>query len=465
MISRDLFPPGFLWGAASAAYQVEGSSGPDERGRVAWDAFLAAGRGFRGDTGLIAADHIRNLDGDLDMLARLGVNSYRFSISWARVMPDAKTPSPHGLDFYERLVDGLLARDITPMATLYHMDLPQELAAVNGWAKRDTSFAFADYAGHVVGRLGDRVKLWATVNEPYFEALLSHYDGSWPPGGRDLGEAVAALHHLLLGHGLAVTAARSAAPRAIDIGLVNSYSPNVPASERQLDIDAAARADAHTSRFVLDPLFLARYPDEVVAYHTARGTFGAVRDGDLGIIATPTDYLGVNYYQRRHVVNLEQSEAAVQAVPDGYALRYFTDLGISENVPAGFELSSMGQPIEPVGLTEALCQIHARYGAVPLYVTECGVALADYVDPEGRVNDEVRERFLHGHFQATARAIASGVDVRGFYVWGLLDNLEWNLGYAPRFGLVYVDFATQIRYPKRSYEWLRGFLAGSDGTG
>ncbi len=459
MISRDLFPPGFLWGAASAAYQVEGSSGPDERGRVAWDDFLAAGHGFRGDTGLIAADHIRNLEGDLDLLAQLGVNSYRFSISWARVMPDARTPSPQGLDFYERLVDGLLARGITPMATLYHMDLPAELAPVGGWSNRDTSYAFAEYAGHVVGRLGDRVKLWATVNEPYFEAWLSHYDGAWPPGGRNLGEAVAALHHLLLGHGLAVTAARAAAPGAIDVGIVNSYSPNVPATERQADIDAAARADAHTTRFVLDPLFLGRYPEEVVAYHTERGTFGAVRGGDLGIIATPTDFLGVNYYQRRHVVNLDRPEDAVQAVPDGYALRYLTELGISENVPAGFELSSMGQAIEPVGLTEALSQIRDRYGSVPLYVTECGVALADYVDPEGRVNDEVRERFLQTHFQAVADAISAGVDARGFYVWGLLDNLEWNLGYAPRFGLVFVDFATQRRYPKRSYEWLRGFVA------
>jgi beta-glucosidase len=459
MTKAPSFPPGFLWGAASAAYQVEGASGPEERGRVGWDAYLAAGRGFRGDTGETAADHIARVEEDLDLLARLGVDSYRFSVAWARVMPDSRTAAPRGLDFYERLVDGLLERGITPLATLYHMDLPEARTEAGGWANRDTALAFADYAAHVVGRLGDRVELWATVNEPYFEAWLSHYDGSWPPGGRDLGEAVSALHHLLLGHGLAVGACRAASPRPIRIGLVNSCSPSVPGTGSEADVLAAARVDAHTTRFVLDPLFLGRYPQEVLDYHNERGSLGAIRDGDLETISTPADYLGVNYYQRRHVVALQRPEQAAHAVPDGYALRYLTDLGTSEVVPAGLERSAMGLPIEPSGLSEILGQITERYGTIPLYVTECGLALADYVNPEGRVNDEERVRFLDGHIAAAADAIEAGVDLRGFYVWSLLDNLEWNLGYAPRFGLVYVDFATQTRYPKRSFEWYREFLA------
>jgi len=459
------FPPGFLWGVATSAYQVEGASGPAERGEVAWDSFLADGKRLRGDTGTTAADHIRHLDLDLDLLGHLGVGAYRLSISWARVMHDGRTPAAQGLDFYDRLVDGLLDRGITPMATLYHMDLPASIGR-GGWAERDTAELFADYAAHVVGRLSDRVTLWATVNEPYAESWLGHHDGAWPPGETSAARAVASLHHKLLGHGLAVQAARTASRRTIQLGLVNSYEPCLAASHREEDVHAAFLLDAHSNRFVLDPLLLGSYPDEVVAYHEPRG-LDAVRDGDLDIIATATDFLGVNYYARRHVASLATGSATHltphRDVRDGYQLRYMTDLGVADVVPPGLPRSAIGRPVEPAGLTEALTQITARYGRIALYITENGICLNDYVNPDKHVNDDPRIEFLENHIAAAAKAIESGVDLRGYFVWSLLDNLEWHLGYGPRFGLVYVDFATQTRYPKKSYAWFREFLSDAKG--
>jgi beta-glucosidase len=449
-----------VWGAATSAYQIEGGVDADGRGPSIWDTFAAAGRA-RGDTGEVAADHRRRMADDVALLAELGLPAYRFSIAWPRVQPDGRgAPSASGLDFYRALVDELLAHDIEPFVTLYHWDLPQALEDAGGWPERDTAGRFGDYADIVGRALGDRVRHWTTVNEPWCAAMLGYAAGAHAPGRRDPGAAVAAAHHLLLGHGLAVDALRDqvrtgahaggdasrggADPRPA-IGITLNPYPVVAAGDDEADHDAARRIDGIANRLWYDAVLRGRYPDDVLDDLTAVSDLAHIRDGDLAQISRPVDALGLNYYRRYHVRHEPGASASPSPWPGS------PDVAFAE---AGGSPTSNGWAVEPPGLYEALARLSSDYDPPPLYVHENGGAFADQVDDDGRVRDNDRIAFLDAHLRAGHDAIAAGIDLRGFFVWSLLDNFEWAEGYAQRFGIVHVDFATQRRVPKDSARWL-----------
>jgi beta-glucosidase len=437
------FPNGFLWGAATAAYQIEGAVAEDGRGPSIWDSFAhTPGKVRHGDTGDIACDHYHRLDADLDLLSWLGVGAYRFSVAWPRVQPEGRGPAnQRGLDFYRRVLDGLHARDIAPMVTLYHWDLPQALQDKGGWGARDTAAYFADYVALVAERLGDGVAYWVTLNEPWCSAFVGHLEGRHAPGQSDEATALAAAHHLLLGHGRAVAALR-AAGGAAQVGIALNLSDPHPASNSEADVRAAAIVDGNENRWFLDPLFRGSYPADMIDYHRAVSDLEFVRDGDLELIAAPLDYLGLNYYEQ-HVVS---------AGPGGL-LR-----GAVKHLPEGPRTAG-DIAVRPDGLVRILRRLKAAYTDLPLYVTENGAAFDDYVDPEGGVDDDERVAFLDGHLQAASEALADGVDLRGYFVWSLLDNFEWAEGYSKRFGIVYVDYRTQDRILKASAHWYRNLIA------
>jgi beta-glucosidase len=438
------FPPGFLWGAATAAYQIEGATTEDGRGESIWDRFShTSGTIADGTTGDVACDHYHRSAADMDLMAELGLNAYRFSIAWSRIYPDGYGRlERRGLDFYERLVDGLLERGISPMATLYHWDLPQALQdAGGGWVARDTASQFTDYAATVFDVLGDRVDRWITMNEPWVAAFVGYLDGRHAPGVRDLASAIRAAHHMLLGHAGAVDAFRAAGRRG-EIGITLNLNPIDPGTDREEDIRAAALADGNLNRWFLDPLFRGAYPADLVDHYTSLGAdFDAVRPGDLEAIARPIDLLGVNYYFR----------ARAKAVPDG--LGWDVDRGTADE-----ETTFVGWRIDPTGLEDLLARLRTDYPAIPTYITENGIALADDVGVDG-VHDPRRIDYLERHLAACERAIAAGTDLRGYFVWSLLDNFEWALGYGPRFGIVYVDYETQVRIPKASARWYANVIA------
>jgi beta-glucosidase len=449
------FPAGFVWGAATSAYQIEGGVGADGRGPSIWDTFTAAGHA-RGDTGAVAADHRRRMADDVALLAELGLPAYRFSIAWPRVQPDGRgAPSASGLDFYRSLVDELLAHDIEPFVTLYHWDLPQALEDAGGWPERDTAGRFADYADIVGRALGDRVRHWTTVNEPWCAAMLGYAAGAHAPGRRDPGAAAAAAHHLLLGHGLAVDALRDQVRTGVHapgdaslgggdaqpaIGITLNPYPVVAAGDDEADHDAARRIDGIANRL---------WYDAVLDDLTAVSDLAHIRDGDLAQISRPVDALGLNYYRRYHVRHEPGASASPSPWPGS------PDVAFTE---AGDSPTSNGWAVEPPGLYEALTRLTCDYDPPPLYVHENGGAFADRVDDDGRVRDPDRIAFLDAHLRAGHDAIAAGIDLRGFFVWSLLDNFEWAEGYAQRFGIVHVDFATQRRVPKDSARWLAGVV-------
>jgi beta-glucosidase len=427
------FPDRFLWGVATSAYQIEGAVAADGRGPSIWDTFShKPGAILHGDTGDIAADHYHNLDDDLDLIARLGIPAYRFSIAWPRVQPDGRGPvNRRGIDFYRRLLAGLRERQIEPLVTLYHWDLPQALDDDGGWLNRDTADRFADYTTTVVDELDDLAMRWITLNEPWCSAFLGYYEGRFAPGHRNYGEALTAAHHLLLAHGLGVAAVRAASPAA-EVGITVNLADIVPASIS--DREAAERADLEENRLFLDPVSHGRYPDDVGDV-LANPTI--VRDGDLETISAPLDFFGLNYYVRETI-------AADPTEPNR---------GWRRIPPAG-TLTSKGDGIEPGGLTKILLRVANEYTRdVPIYITENGAPFNDYVDPTGHVNDSERIDYLHAHFQAAHAALDAGIDLRGYFVWSLLDNFEWDSGYSMRFGLVFVDYSTQRRIPKASAEW------------
>jgi beta-glucosidase len=435
------FPDGFQWGAATAAYQIEGAVAEDQRGRSIWDTFShTPGAVYRGDTGDIACDHYHRWESDLDLLADLGVRSYRFSVAWPRVQPLGYGAfNPAGLSFYDRLVDGLLARGIAPMLTLYHWDLPQGLQDRGGWANRETADRFAEYAAHVHAALGDRVGQWLTLNEPYCSAFVGHLEGRHAPGIRDEATAVSTVHHLLLAHGKAVQALR-AAGRGDGVGITCNLTSPHPASDRDEDVAAHRRLDLHENRMFLDPLFYGKYPDDSGEYYRGITDFSFVRDDDLKIIGLPVDYFGINYYER-HLVQADPADPVRgwRRVPDPNP-------------------TAVGIGVHPNGLRELLNRVAREYTSLPLYVTETGIALHDYVDPEGQVNDIERIAFYDGHLRAVHAAISDGVDVRGIAPWSLMDNYEWAWGYGYRFGMTYVDYRTQTRIPKASFGWYRDVI-------
>jgi beta-glucosidase len=436
------FPPGFAFGAATAAYQIEGATDEDGRLPSIWDTFSRVpGAVVHGDTGAIACDHYHRVEADLDLLAELGLTAYRFSIAWPRIIPDGTgTVNQKGLDFYARLVDGLHARAIKPAATLYHWDLPQPLQDAGGWANRDTVQHFCDYAQVVLDRLGTVVPMWVTVNEPFCAAMIGHLEGRHAPGVTDLASALAAAHHLLLAHGLAVGIVRRSAPDA-RVGITHLFSDLSAASESAADSDATRRLDGYENRWFLEPVVRGSYPADMLDWYGRQVPIDFIRPGDMQEVAAQADFLGVNYYETKTVA-ADPSEPYHQA----------------RVIPATGRLTAGGLDVRPAGLRRILHRVR-DHTPMPLYVTENGAAFHDYIDPEGDVEDLERVSYLTDHFGATLEAIRAGVDVRGYFVWSLLDNFEWADGYSRRFGLVYVDFGTQARIPKASARWYQRLIA------
>lgn len=431
-------PQDFVWGAATSSYQIEGAVDVDGRGESIWDVFShAPGRVKGGDTGDVACDHYHRWIEDIELIARGGFGAYRFSVAWPRIMPvGAGAIEPRGLDFYERLVDGLLARNIAPWLCLYHWDLPQALQDKGGWIKRDTAQRFADYARVVVKRLGDRVMHWATFNESNIHALFGHGVGEHAPGMKGLPSMLAAMHHQNLAHGLAVAALRSERDD-LRIGTILSLQPARPSSEADQDRRATERFDAMWNGAGLDPLLRGAYPAAVAADFAP-----FVADGDLAVIRRPLDFLGVNYYAPMYVAD----------APGSLFGAWFGA------VPAATPLTDMGWPIDAAGLAEELSSLGRQYGDLDLYVTENGACFDDTVGADGVVHDDKRIDYLREHVAAVQRAVAVGVRLRGYFVWSLLDNFEWAEGYRRRFGVIRVNFATLRRTPKASFAYLAGIM-------
>jgi beta-glucosidase len=440
------FPPGFLFGAATAAFQIEGAASEDGRTPSIWDTFCRMpGKVHHGDDADIACDHYHRLEADLDLIASLGLNAYRFSIAWPRVMPDGgSSVNRRGLDFYRRLVAGLLERGVKPMATLYHWDLPQALQDLGGWRNRDTALRLAEFAGVAGDALRDEVAFWVTLNEPWCSAFVGHLEGRHAPGEQNLQAALEAAHHLLLGHGFATQALRAAGVTG-EVGVTLNLSDVHAGSDSDEDVAAATRIDGNENRWFLDPLHRGAYPQDMLDWYAARADVDALRADDLATIAAPLDFFGVNYYEQHHVI----------ADPDEpvHAARK-----LSQQPP----VTDVGLPIRPGALAAILRRVAREYTDLPLHVTENGAAYNDYVDPDGDVDDVERVNYLEQHFRAVGETIADGVDVRGYFVWALMDNFEWALGYSRRFGMVFVDFGTQRRIPKASAHWYRELIASQE---
>jgi beta-glucosidase len=435
------FPDAFVWGAATASYQVEGAVDIDGRGPSIWDTFCRVpGAIAGGDTGDVACDHYRRYPEDIALMSGIGLGAYRFSIAWPRIQPEGSGPAnQQGLDHYRRVVDELLRHDVVPYVTLYHWDLPQALQDRGGWPDRDTAHRFADYAGLVHDALGDVVKHWITVNEPKVSSHAGYGSGIHAPGIQDLQQRNRAAHHLLLAHGLGLQVLRSGRRHpGQEVGITLDISPVVPASDSPEDAAASRRVDGDGHRLFLDPLLRGAYPADVVEQLGGQREFDFVREGDLASIGAPVDFLGINYYRRLHVKAAATGHLRAEVVlPDG--------------VPA----TAVDWPVEPDGLREVLVGLRDSYpGMPPLFITENGAAYDDQVAADGTVDDPLRVDYLHRHLHALHDAIAAGVDVRGYFVWTLLDNFEWAEGFAKRFGIIYVDFTDQRRTVKSSGDWL-----------
>ncbi|RZJ13724.1 MAG: beta-glucosidase [Rubrivivax sp.] len=431
------FPPDFVWGVATSSFQIEGAAFEDGKGESIWDRFCKQpGAIADASNGEVACDHFHRLEQDLDLIASLGVNAYRFSIAWPRVQALGHGEfNPKGLDFYERLVDGLKKRGIQAWATLNHWDLPQGLQDRGGWNDRDTVHRFVDYARHVQARLGDRLAGITTHNEPWVVATLGHDKGIFAPGIKSRKVAAQVSHHLLLSHGLGVQALRADGAKA-QLGIVLNLSSTVPATAMPADIAAAKLADSHSRRWYADPLFKGHYPDDALADLGADAP--VVQPGDMANIAVPMDYLGINFYTR----------SVISASGEDWNAK-----------GRGLAVSDMDWEVYPQGLTDLLVQMHHDYAKLPpMFVTENGGAFPDKIANNGRVQDDDRIGYLKGHIAAVASAMQQGVNMGGYMVWSLLDNFEWASGYAKRFGIVHVDYHTQARTPKASADWYRQLL-------
>ncbi len=446
------FPPVFLWGAATSSYQVEGATREDGRGPSIWDQFAATpGKIYQGQTGDIASDHYHRMQDDVNLMAAMGLSAYRFSIAWPRILPEGVGKvNPPGLDFYDRLVDALLAKGITPVATLYHWDLPLPLHERGGWLNRETVSAFADYAELVARRLGDRVDWWITHNEPWVAAYLGYGVGIHAPGMRDVHASVVAGHHLLLSHGLALPRLRAHLRPTAQVGITLNLYPIYPADDRPETAQAIQRADAFVNRWFLDPVFKGSYPADLFPHLGVADP--PVEDGDLALIAAPIDFLGVNYYSRK----------VVRAQPEGATPNPWTPTGYDEltQMPGSvYTQMGPGWEVYPAGLTNLLVRLKDDYAPRSMLITENGAAFEDRWDGDGHVSDPQRLDYLRGHIQAIADAIAQGAPVKGYMLWSLLDNFEWGEGYSKRFGVVYVDYPTQRRILKESGRWYSAFIA------
>ena len=439
MTARAAFPSTFVWGTATAAYQVEGAATEDGRGESIWDRFSATpGNVANDDTGAIACDTYHRYAEDIRLMRTLGIGAFRLSVAWPRILPEGRGPvNRAGLDFYDRLVDDLLANGLDPYVTLYHWDLPQALEENGGWPVRDTVDAFTEYTEVVVARLGDRVRHWITQNEPWVISWLGYGLGVHAPGRTSDSDALAAGHHILLAHGRAAEVLRREAPDS-EVGIAVDLVPMYPFSDTEADIEAAHREDGFRNRWFLDAVLGRGYPEDMLERYAE--ILPPIADGDLETIAAPLDFLGINYYTRN----------VVRA-------------GVGEVAMDGAEHTDMGWEVYPDGLRDLLVRLHAEYELPDLYITENGAAFPDSRN-NGTVRDPRRIAYLGGHLDAVASAIADGVPVRGYFLWSLLDNFEWAFGYSRRFGIVYVDFETLERVPKDSFAWYRDFIAAQAGV-
>jgi beta-glucosidase len=433
------FPDDFAWGTATASFQIEG--GASERGECIWDQFCRwPGKVVNGDTGDVADDHYHLYRTDVALMKELGMRAYRFSVCWPRVLPEGSGQvNAVGLDFYDRLVDELLAVNIIPYVTLYHWDLPSALQRLGGWAARDTVYRFADYAALVADRLGDRVRHWITHNEPWVVAFLGNQLGGHAPGWEDVGLALQIAHNVLVSHGLSVPLLRERSDASAQVGITLNFSPAYPATDSPEDVAAARRHDGYSNRWFMDPIYKGSYPQDL--WDLFGHLVPRVAPGDMEIIARPIDFLGVNYYTR----------GVIRHAP-GRFLDY-------ESIQPEGEYTEMGWEVIPQGLTDLLVRLHKDYNPGPFYITENGCAYPDVLTPDGRVHDMKRVAYLQQHFAAAHRAIAQGVPLKGYFVWSLMDNFEWAWGYTRRFGIVYVDYATQKRIPKDSALYVASVIA------
>ncbi len=458
------FPEDFLFGVATAAYQIEGAAHEDGRTDSIWDAFSRVpGAVVNGDNGDVACDHYHRHASDVALMADLGVQTYRFSTSWARIRPDGGEPNPRGLDFYSRLVDELLAEGIKPWLTLYHWDLPQALEEKGGWANRDTAYLFAEYAATVHDVLGDRVEAWTTLNEPWCSSFLSYTGGEHAPGRQSVPDGLAAGHHLLLAHGLATRELR-ARDEGLQLGITLNLSVIDPVDPEDAgDLDAVRRVDGQFNRFFLDPIFRGEYPADLLADVGGLGLDAVIRPGDLQTIAAPIDALGVNYYHGEAVSAHPAAAEITTAAPSERPKR--SPFPAADSVhwhPRGLPVTAMGWEVQPEGLTRLLRRIHEEYtgpAGVSLAVTENGAAYDDVIGPDGTVDDADRTAFLDSHLSAILDAVDQGIPIAGYFYWSLMDNFEWAWGYDKRFGLVRVDYATQERSLKRSALRYRAIIA------
>jgi beta-glucosidase len=449
MTDTTTFPADFVWGAATAAYQIEGAVAEDGRGESIWDRFCATpGKVRNGESGAVACDFYHRFPDDIRLMSELGLDVFRLSIAWPRIFPEGRgRVNQRGLDFYDRLIDELLAQDVLPFPTLYHWDLPQALEDEGGWTARSTAEAFVEYAQVVAERLGDRVLHWTTHNEPWVAAWLGYGSGEHAPGRTSTDDALAAAHHLLLSHGWAAEAIRRAVSDA-KIGITLVLNPAYPASDSEADRAAARHADGFFNRWFLDPIFRGSYPSDLLEYFAPSAP--PVQDGDHAAIAAPLDFLGVNYYSRQ----------VLRANPNGERPLVVRDPDAS--------YTAMDWEIYPNGLFDLLVRLRDEYDPPPIYITENGAAFADHPTHDREVEDPERQAYIEAHVAAIGRAIEAGVPMAGYFVWSLLDNFEWAHGYSKRFGIVYVDYPTLERVPKGSYRWYRDFIAAQrngDGAG
>ncbi|MET9733001.1 GH1 family beta-glucosidase [Streptomyces sp. NPDC006458] len=464
------FPPAFLWGAATSAYQIEGAVREDGRTPSIWDTFShTPGKTAGGDHGDIAVDHYHRFRDDVALMADLGLNAYRFSVSWSRVRPTGRGPAVQvGLDFYRALVDELLEKGIKPALTLYHWDLPQELEDAGGWPVRDTAYRFAEYAQIVGEALGDRVEQWITLNEPWCSAFLGYGSGVHAPGRTDGAAALRAAHHLNLAHGLGATALRSVMPARNQVAVSLNSSVVRPLSQDPADLAAVQRIDDLANGVFHGPMLHGAYPETLLSATSSVTDWSFVQDGDLRTAHQPLDALGINYYTPTLVSVAANAPRGPRA--DGHGASESSPWPGSEDVAfhqTPGERTEMGWTIDPTGLHDLIMRFSREAPGVPLHITENGAAYDDKPDPDGRVHDPDRIAYLHGHLAAVRRAITDGADVRGYYLWSLLDNFEWAYGYEKRFGAVYVDYATLSRTPKSSAYWYgraarSGVLPGVD---
>ena len=442
--ANERFPVDFAWGAAVSAYQIEGAVDEDGRGESIWDRFSTLpGRVANGDDARVACDSYHRYREDVRLARELGLNALRFSIAWPRIVPAGRGwPNAAGLDFYDRFVDELLENGIEPFVTLYHWDLPQALEDQGGWPARATVEAYAEYVEVVAARLGDRVGHWITQCEPWVISWLGYGLGEHAPGRKSDADALAAAHHVLLGHGRAVEVLRREAPGS-EVGITIDLVAFQPLTDSTADAEAVVQSDGYRNRWILDPVLRGQYPEDMLERYA--GILPPVKDGDMRTIAQPIDFLGINYYTRSVVRADPQSGAPVTVEIDGV------------------EHTEMGWEVYPDGLFDLLVRLRDNYELPPLYVTENGAAFSDQRE-NGSVEDPRRTSYIERHVEAISRAIATGVPVRGYFVWSLLDNFEWARGYTKRFGIVYVDYETLERVPKASYRWYRDFIAAQRGA-